>query len=100
VTFGAQTSNVSQGRLLDGATTIVSFPGTATPAKSNYAAAPIVINEVLAHSEAPKEDAVELFNPTANAIDISGWWLSNDQNSAAEISGARRHDHRRRVVTR
>jgi hypothetical protein len=37
----------------------------------------IVINEVLAHTDLPQEDAIELFNPTANAIDISGWWLSD-----------------------
>jgi hypothetical protein len=96
VTFGAQTSNVSQGRLLDGATTIVSFPGTATPAKSNYAAAPIVINEVLAHSEAPKEDAVELFNPDRQR-DRHLWLVAEQRpKHAAEISSARRHDDRRR----
>lgn len=81
VTFGAQTSNVSQGRLPDGTTAIVSFPGTATPSKSNYAAAPIVINELLPYAELPLEDAIELFNTSASSVDISGWWLSNDSNS-------------------
>ena len=37
----------------------------------------VVINEVLAHSESPSLDAIELFNPTDSAIDISGWLLSD-----------------------
>ncbi len=38
----------------------------------------IVINEVLAHTDPPQEDAVELANLTTNAIDIGGWYLSDD----------------------
>jgi len=38
----------------------------------------IVINEVLAKTNSPYEDAIELHNPTAAAIDISGWWLSDN----------------------
>jgi hypothetical protein len=37
----------------------------------------LVINEVLAKTNTPFEDAIEIFNPTANAVDISGWWLSD-----------------------
>lgn len=37
----------------------------------------IVINEVLAHTDPPQEDAIELHNPTGNAINITGWWLSD-----------------------
>jgi hypothetical protein len=36
VAFGAQSESVSQGRLPDGAATIVSFPGTVSPGASNY----------------------------------------------------------------
>jgi hypothetical protein len=39
----------------------------------------VVINEVLAHSDAPLEDAIELHNPTANAVDVSGWFLSDSR---------------------
>lgn len=81
VTFGAQTTNVSQGRLPDGLASIVLFPGTPSPAKSNYALAPVVINEAMPNAVAPFEAAVELYNPSANAVDISGWWLSNDPAS-------------------
>lgn len=38
----------------------------------------VVINEVLAHTDPPYEDAVELRNLTAHAIDLSGWYLSDD----------------------
>jgi hypothetical protein len=37
----------------------------------------VVINEVLTHTDAPLEDAIELHNPTGNPIDISGWYLSD-----------------------
>ena len=38
----------------------------------------VVINEVLTHTDPPLEDAVELYNPTTNSVDISGWYLSDD----------------------
>ena len=38
----------------------------------------VVINEVLAHTDPPLEDAVELRNLTTNAISIAGWYLSDD----------------------
>jgi hypothetical protein len=42
------------------------------------AIAPIVINELLTHTDLPDIDAIELFNPTAAAVDITGWFLSDD----------------------
>ena len=38
----------------------------------------IVINEVLAHTDPPFEDAIELHNTSTNDVDISGWFLSDD----------------------
>ena len=38
----------------------------------------IVINELLAHSDLPDTDTVELFNPTDVEVDISGWFLTDD----------------------
>lgn len=78
VTFGRQEANVSQGRLPDGGAAIVSFPLTNSPEHSNWRRAPVVVNEVLAHSTPPLEDTVELYNPTSAPVDISGWWLSDD----------------------
>ena len=46
-------------------------PGVGRPAS-------VVINEVLSHTDPPLEDAIELYNPTAAAIDIGGWFLSDD----------------------
>jgi hypothetical protein len=41
----------------------------------------IVINEVLAHSHGGEADWIELYNTTGSAIDIGGWYLSdNDAN--------------------
>src|SRR5262249_32296440 len=61
---------------------IVSFPGTDSPGASNYRRLTnIVINEVLTHSDLPLEDAIELLNLSAQSIDISGWWLSDDNGT-------------------
>ena len=81
VTFGAQALDVSQGRLPDGAAALASFAQTATPGASNYLPAPIVINEALTNSTPPLEDVIELYNPTSNALNLTGWWLSDDSRS-------------------
>ncbi|HEX5176205.1 MAG TPA: lamin tail domain-containing protein, partial [Chthoniobacteraceae bacterium] len=63
-TFGAQLTDVSEGRLPDGAAQVVKFPNSATRRGTNYLPAPVVINEALTASTAPLEDAVEIFNPS------------------------------------
>ncbi len=79
VTFGAQTTGVSQGLLPDGVTgTATSFPTTSSPDKPNWLPAPVVVNEVLAHPTVAGNDAIELYNPTASAVSVAGWWLSDD----------------------
>jgi Lamin Tail Domain len=78
VSFGQQTNGVSQGRLPDGATSIHFFPETPTPRNANYLPLPsVIVNEVLAHTDLPLEDAVELRNLTASPINIGGWYLSD-----------------------
>ncbi len=78
VTFAAQQLDVSEGRLPDGAATVVRFPRTPTPGESNFTELPsVVINEVLSHTDLPREDAIELFNPTDADALIGGWYLSN-----------------------
>jgi len=42
----------------------------------------IVVNEVLAHTDPPLEDAIELYNAAATSIDISGWYLSDKMDPA------------------
>ncbi len=38
----------------------------------------VTINEIVAHTDPPLDDSVELFNPSASAVDLSGFWLSDD----------------------
>jgi hypothetical protein len=78
VTFGTQTEDVSQGRLPDGGTTIVSMVGSASPQNPNYALQSVAINEVLSNAATPFEDAIELYNTGASAVNVGGWWLSDD----------------------
>lgn len=49
-------------------------PGADDPAPSSSG---IVINEVLAHSDPPFEDAIEIRNIGTGTINIAGWYLSN-----------------------
>lgn len=81
VTFGPQSTGVSQGRFPDGSTNIVSFSSTVSPGAGNYLPfGDLVINEVLTHSDPPLEDAVEIYNAGATDVNIGGWFLSNSQN--------------------
>ncbi len=42
----------------------------------------VVINEVLSRSDVPPPtDSIELFNPTTNAVNIGGWYLTDDFNT-------------------
>jgi hypothetical protein len=77
-----QTNSVSFGRLPDGGPTIVYFAvGRSTPEASNFQLiTDVIINEVLAHTDPPLEDAIELYNPTAAPVNIGYWWLSNSKD--------------------
>lgn len=80
VEFGLQASGVSQGRLPDGATNIVSFLTTPSPEESNYLPLQnVVVNEVLIHTDPPLEDAIELYNPGSTNVSLGGWFISNSQ---------------------
>ncbi|MCF7668938.1 MAG: lamin tail domain-containing protein, partial [Verrucomicrobia bacterium] len=53
-----------------------------SPGAAPIDAAPrVVINEVLANTDYPLEDAVELFNNSSEPVDISGWYLSDDSEN-------------------
>ena len=49
-----------------------------TPGSASGESLGVVINEVLANSDAGQLDAIELFNPTASAINVGGLFLSDD----------------------
>ncbi len=44
----------------------------------------VVINEILAHTDPPLEDAIELYNPGNQTVDLSGWYLSNNRANPAK----------------
>ena len=51
--------------------------GTPGAGDTDLAPGSIIINEILAHSDAPLVDMIELYNTTGSAIDVSGWFLSD-----------------------
>lgn len=77
-----QTPGASEGRFPDGGSDIVRFHGTASRGSANFVEDPqVVINEVLAHTDPPFEDAVEVRNLGDTPVDLGGWFLSNDLDS-------------------
>ena len=57
--------------------------GTPSDIDTGHVASPgdIVINEVMTHTDSPPEDWIELYNTTGSTIDITGWFLSDDDNN-------------------
>ncbi|HUT14585.1 MAG TPA: lamin tail domain-containing protein [Thermoguttaceae bacterium] len=49
-----------------------------TPGKVPAADLGVVVNEVLTHTDCPQVDAIELHNTTQAAVEIGGWYLSDD----------------------
>ncbi len=56
--------------------TLQGSPGAADPTAPAVAA--IRINEVLAHTDLPEVDTIELYNPAATNANIGGWLLTDD----------------------
>ena len=54
-------------------------PGAADPGATTFPG--VIVNEVLSASTPPQVDAIELYNPTAGAVDIGGWYISDDRLS-------------------
>ncbi len=48
-----------------------------TPGGEDVLRGGVLINEVLTHTDAPREDQIELYNPTVGAIDLGGWFISD-----------------------
>ncbi len=87
VTYGAQTEGLTRGRLPDGTATFVPFPGSASPAASNYVlnySGPR-LNEVLARNSSAVAgpagnyaDYLEIYNPGSNIVSLAGMGLSDE----------------------
>jgi hypothetical protein len=74
-----QVPGVAQGRFPDGGTNLLNFPWSPSPGAGNYLPLEdMVISEVLTHTDPPLEDAIELQNLGYEAVDVSGWYLSDD----------------------
>jgi hypothetical protein len=55
--------------------------GGSPGAPNQVIAQDIVINEIRPNSDAPLQDAIELFNRTGQAINVSGWYVSDSGNN-------------------
>jgi hypothetical protein len=54
---------------------LLGSPGADDPPAPTFA--PVLVNEALTRT-ATATDAIELYNPNTNAVDISGWYLTDD----------------------
>jgi hypothetical protein len=52
-------------------------PNNDDPASS---IAPIVISELLTHTDLPQVDTIELYNPTGSSVNIGGWFLTDNKD--------------------
>jgi uncharacterized repeat protein (TIGR02543 family) len=54
-----------------------------TPGSDNSASttAKLVVSEVSYHTDSPKKDTVEIYNPTSSEVDIGGWYLTDDKGT-------------------
>ncbi|MCA9185204.1 MAG: lamin tail domain-containing protein, partial [Planctomycetales bacterium] len=52
-----------------------------TPGSDALATRDVIINEVLANSDAPEPDAIELYNTGQQPVNIGGWLLSDTTNN-------------------
>ena len=41
---------------------------------------PVLVNEVLTHTDPPAVDSIELHNPSATEADVGGWYLTDNRN--------------------
>jgi hypothetical protein len=53
--------------------------------EGSSATAGLVINEVLTHTDLPQMDAIELYNPTDQPVDVGGWLLSDSFDNYAKF---------------
>ena len=72
-------AGVSAGRLPDGTANTVAFYTTPTPEQSNHLPiSSVKINEVLTHTDTPLEDSIELQNTGTQAVNLGGYFLSDN----------------------
>lgn len=47
--------------------------------------AEIYLNEILAHTDDPQVDTLELYNPGTSAVDLTGWCISDDKDDVRKF---------------
>jgi hypothetical protein len=52
-----------------------------TPGAAENPLVDVIVNEVLAHTDPPLSDSIELYNTTGQAVNIGGWWISDSGGS-------------------
>lgn len=57
-------------------------PGVTDPPALTFA--PVLVNEVLSHTDFPAVDAIELWNPTPNPVDVGNWLITDDYDTPAK----------------
>lgn len=60
-------------------TTSAEIHGSPGQDEINITILPVYINEVLSHTDAPDVDAIEIYNPNTEAVNIGGWYLTDDK---------------------
>ncbi len=61
--FQGATANAWPALFVDNTTEVVTLP--------------VLISELLAHTDPPQKDTVELYNPNREPVNVSGWYLSD-----------------------
>jgi hypothetical protein len=59
-----------------------SFAKHGSPVKDDPGVA--YVNEILAHTDEPLKDSIELFNPNDTPLDVSGWFLTDNKSKPAK----------------
>ncbi|TAL01620.1 MAG: hypothetical protein EPO07_08155, partial [Verrucomicrobia bacterium] len=85
VDFGIQSTDVSSGRLPDGADNFVEFPGSATPDSTNTLSAPPTFTLQPQSRNAYTGEAVSLTVKATGTPPLSYQWLSNNVAVAGQI---------------
>lgn len=53
-------------------------PASSDPGEPSFP--PVIVNEVLAHTDPPMMDTIEILNPGASTADVGGWFLTDDRH--------------------
>jgi hypothetical protein len=76
-------SLVAEGNEWRASRSLLGSPGTAEPTSPQFP--DIFVTEVLTNSVIPQLDVIELHNPNTSAIDLSGWFLTDNLGHPAKF---------------